>query len=150
MDKLKKILVPMDGSLNSFRALNDAILLSKAASASITGIYVVHSESETDTFFEYLEPLSGLDEKGFVEKQLSKANTILGQAVKECQKNNVIFNGVLARGNRGTKIVKYAEDHDFDIIVIGMSGKGLANAILLGSVSYYVAHKAKLPVMLIK
>jgi nucleotide-binding universal stress UspA family protein len=150
MDKLKKILVPLDGSLNSFRALSDAILLSNSTSASITGIYVVYSESEVDTFLEYLEPLSGLDEKGFVEKQLSKANAIMGQAIEECQKNNVIFNGVVTKGNPGTQIVKYAENNDFDIIVIGMTGKGLANAVLLGSVSYYVTHKAKLPVMLVK
>ena len=132
MNKLKKILVPVDGSANSFRSLSDAIFLSKLAGASITGIYVVHSE--TDTFLEYLEPLSGLDEKGFVGKQLSEANVMMGKAFEECQKNNVIFNGVVAQGNSGVKIVKYSEDKDFDIIVIGMTGKGHTNEVLLGSV----------------
>jgi nucleotide-binding universal stress UspA family protein len=150
MNKLKKILVPVDGSANSFRSLSDAIFLSKLAGASITGIYVVHSESETDTFLEYLEPLSGLDEKGFVGKQLAEANVMMGKAFEECQKNNVIFNGVVAQGNPGVKIVKYSEDKDFDIIVIGMTGKGHTNEVLLGSVSYDVTHKAKLPVMLVK
>ncbi|MFQ5439999.1 MAG: universal stress protein [Nitrosopumilaceae archaeon] len=150
MEKLKKILVPLDGSSNSFRALSDAIFLAKLTDSSITGIYVVHSESETDTFFEYLEPLSGLDEKGFVGKQLSEANVMMAEAIEECQKNNVVFNGIVAQGNPGTKIVNFSEKKDFDIIVIGMTGKGHANEILLGSVSYHVTHKAKLPVMLVK
>jgi len=150
MDKLKKILVPIDGSSNSLRALSDAIFLAKMAGASVTGIFVVHSESETDTFLEYLEPLSGLDEKGFVGKQLSEANVMMGEAIEECQKNNVTFNGVVTQGNPGVKIVKYSEDKDFDIIVIGMTGKGHTSEVLLGSVSYDVTHKAKLPVMLVK
>jgi nucleotide-binding universal stress UspA family protein len=150
MDNLKKILVPIDGSSNSFRALSDAITLAKITGASITGIFIVHSESETDTFLEYLEPLSGLDEKGFVGKQLSEANVIMGDAIEECQKNNVTFNGVVAQGNPWAKIVKYSEANDFDIIVMGMTGKGHTNEVLLGSVSYDVTHKAKLPVMLVK
>ena len=150
MNKLKKILVPIDGSSNSTRSLFDAIFLAKVADASITGIYVVYSESETDTFLEILKPLSGLDEKGFVGKQLSEANVMMGEANEECKKNNVNFEGVVAQGNPGAKIIQFAEDKDFDIIVIGMTGKGHTNEVLFGSVSYYVTHKAKLPVLLVK
>jgi len=150
MDKLKKILVPIDGSSNSTRALTDAIFLAKITDASITGFYVVHSDSEDDTFLEILKPLSGLDEKGFVGKQLSEANMLMGEANEECKKNNVLFNGVVAQGNPGIKIVRFAESKDFDIIVIGMTGKGHANEVLFGSVSYYVTHKAKLPILLVK
>ena len=75
---------------------------------------------------------------------------MMGEANEECKKNNIIFEGVVAQGNPGEKIVQFAEDKDFDIIVIGMTGKGHANEVLFGSVSYYVTHKAKLPVLLIK
>ena len=150
MAKLKKILVPIDGSPNSTRALTDAIFLAKIADASITGFYVVHSDSEDDTFLEILKPLSGLDEKGFVGKQLSEANVMMGEANDECKKNNVLFNGVVAQGNPGIKIVRFAENKDFDILVIGMTGKGHTNEVLFGSVSYYVTHQAKLPILLVK
>jgi len=117
--------------------------------ASITGINVIHSESETDTFLEILEPLSTLDKKGFVGKQLSEANVMMGEAKEECQKYNVTFNGVVAQGIPEVKIVKFAEDKDFDIIVIGMTGKGHTSEVLFGSVSYNVIHKTKMPVLVV-
>ena len=150
MDRLKKILVPIDGSANSNRALFEAIFLAKLSDASITGINVVHSDSEDDTFLEALKPLSGLDEKGFVGKQLSEANVMMGEANEECKKNKIPFDGIVAQGNPGNKIVQFAESKDFDIIVIGMTGKGHTNEVLFGSVSYFVTHKAKLPILLVK
>ena len=38
---IKKILVPLDGSKNSFRGLNEAIYLARQCHATITGLYVV-------------------------------------------------------------------------------------------------------------
>ena len=43
MEKIKAILVPMDGSKNSFKALTKAIFLAKKCSASITALYVLRT-----------------------------------------------------------------------------------------------------------
>src|SRR5574337_1422742 len=40
-NRFKKILVPLDGSLNSIRGLNEAISLARQSDAAITGIYVI-------------------------------------------------------------------------------------------------------------
>ena len=40
--KIKKILVPIDGSKNSMRGLDNAIYLARQCKATITGIYVHH------------------------------------------------------------------------------------------------------------
>ena len=40
---IKNILVALDGSKNSIRALRNAIQFAKQADASITGIFVIHS-----------------------------------------------------------------------------------------------------------
>ena len=150
MNKFKKILVPLDGSKNSKRALSDAVFLAKITGASITGIYIIHSDSESDSFLDILKPLSSLDEKGSFGRQLTEANMIMGDINEECKKNNVVFNGIATQGNPGFKIVKFAEDKDFDIIVIGMTGKGHAGELILGSVSYFVVHKSKIPVLVVK
>ena len=42
MSKLKKILVPLDGSSNSVRGLDKAIEIAKNNNAEITGLYVFH------------------------------------------------------------------------------------------------------------
>ncbi len=150
MNKIKKILVPLDGSPNSKRALADAIFLAKLTNSPITGIYVIHSEPENDSFFDILKPLSSLEEKGFEVKQLAEANVMMGEANMECQQHNIVFEGIVAQGTPGYKIVKFAENKDFDIIVIGMTGRGRADELILGSVSYYVVHRAKIPVLVIK
>ena len=47
--KIKKILVPLDGSENSFRALDKAIILAKQNDAEITGFFVIQiNPSEID------------------------------------------------------------------------------------------------------
>jgi len=46
-DKIKKILVPLDGSKNSLRGLDMAITLARASNATITGIYVVYAPSHS-------------------------------------------------------------------------------------------------------
>ena len=43
MEKIKTILVPMDGSKNSFKALTKAIFLAKKCNSSITALFVLHT-----------------------------------------------------------------------------------------------------------
>lgn len=146
----KKILVPLDGSDNSKRALMEAISFAGLTNAPITGLYVISSDVGTESFVEALKPLSSIEEKNYTEKQLSEANGVMGEAKKMCEENHIRFQGIVAKGSIGSKIVQYAKDHEFDHIVIGMTGKGHIGEVLLGSVSYYVIHNAEIPVMVVK
>jgi len=150
ISKLKKILVPLDGSDNSKRALIEAISLAKISDAKITGIYVISSEQGMGSFVDALKPLSTLEEENYAGKQLSEANGIMGEAKNVCKKYPVEFNGIAANGIPGNKIIQYAQDNDFDHIVIGISGKGHIGEVLLGSVSDYVIHHANVPVTIVK
>ncbi len=148
--EISKILVPLDGSDNSIRALIEAISLTIPSNASITGIYIISSEKGTKSFVETLKPLSSLEEKNYTEKQLAEANGIMGDAKKICEENSVSFQGIVAKGVPGDKVVQYAHDKGFDHIVIGMTGKGHVGEVLLGSVSYHVIHHADIPVTVVK
>ena len=48
--------------------------------------------------------------------------------------------------------VQYANDkkNKIDMIVIGARRMGFAREVLLGSISNYVIHKSKMPVLLVK
>jgi nucleotide-binding universal stress UspA family protein len=50
-------------------------------------------------------------------------------------------------GTPAQEIVRAANELDVDLIVIGSSGKGAVEAILLGSVAYRVLHHAPCPVL---
>ena len=65
-------------------------------------------------------------------------------------KKGISFSEKIQWGNEGLKIVSYAENQRFDLLVIGSSGKGLAKRFFLGSTSNYVVHKSKVPVLIVK
>jgi universal stress protein A len=53
-------------------------------------------------------------------------------------------------GNPGNEIVRYAEEHQIDLIVVGTHGRGPVAHLLLGSVAERVVRQAKCPVLTIR
>jgi len=138
--KIKKILVPLDGSANSFRGLDEAINLARQCQATITGYYVLPvSKPRVD------EPISSL-EKVF----LDNAAKFMNKAKTRAAKKGILFYDRISYGDEGSKIVEFSKRNNFDLIVIGSRGRGSAKEVFLGSTSNYVMHKSKKPVMIIK
>ena len=146
----KKILVPLDGSRNSLRALKESINLSKFTNSQIIGIYVIPEDISSLPLVEIFQPLSTLHPTGFQKKISKYGEKIIAGAKEICQKNRTKFLGKILVGNPGYDIVKFSKINKIDLIVIGSRGKGPTKEIFLGSVSNYVVHKAKCPVMIIK
>ncbi len=139
--KLKKILVPLDGSKNSLRGLDRAIQLAKTSNSSIIGLHVIKTP-----------PVHAISSKHFVDDKLEGvAKKILKEAEKKCSKNDVSFEGKVAQGSDpGYDIVKFNQKKRADMIVIGARGVSRIKEIFLGSVSNYVLHKSKVPVLVVK
>lgn len=138
--KINKILVPIDGSRNSFRALDFAISISKSLDATISAISVV----DLPPVLEYavLDPVS--------KRLESKEQRFLKKAETLAQKNNIKFNSKVIHGKTGQAVVKYSKKGGFDMIVMGARGIGGVSSLLVGSVSNYVIQKSKIPVVIIK
>ena len=64
--------------------------------------------------------------------------------------SGILFFDTVSYGDGGKRIVDIAERKNFDLIVIGSRGMGAAKEIFLGSVSNYVLHKSKKPVLVTK
>ncbi len=138
--KIKKILVPLDGSSNSFRGLDVAIHFARQCHATITGLYVVGiAKPRTD------EPISS-PEKIFLEY----AQKIMKKAKSKAAKQGILFFDRVSYGDEEKRIVDVAEKKNFDLIVIGSRGMSAAKEIFLGSTSNYVMHKSKKPVLIVK
>lgn len=137
---IRRILVPLDGSKNSIRGLDNAIYLARQCQAVIVGIYVLPRV-----------PVSTYRKIQYPEKELLKdADTNMEFAKKHCAQNGIIFEKKISFGDPGYTIAKYAKDKKFDIIVIGARGRGTVKEIFFGSVSNYVLHKASMPVLVVK
>jgi nucleotide-binding universal stress UspA family protein len=65
-------------------------------------------------------------------------------------KNNTNLEQVILRGDPHKEIVKYAQEHDIDLIVIATHGRsGLAH-ILMGSVAEKIIRLSPMPVLAVK
>jgi len=150
--KIQNILVPLDGSKFSIRALNYAINLAKFTDSKIVGIFVVSADESPSPMNDLINPLSSINSVEYETKMTKYAHKILEQSENRCQQNKIKFVKNISRGNPKYNIVKYSESskNDIGLIVMGSKGHGHVEEMLLGSVSYYVVHKSKKPVMIIK
>ncbi len=143
--KIKKILVLIDGSKNSQRGLDYAIILARNSQATITGLHAI-------SFYSMgFQPFFTINMRSPIERVLEKeARQFMEQAEIRCGKNGVMFTSEIIHGSEGPSIVSYVQRHDFDLIVVGSRGRTSAREIFLGSVSNYVLHRIKKPVLIVK
>lgn len=140
MDKLHKILVPVDGSKKSFEALDRALTLASFTQGEVTCLNVIpHVIKE-----------GGPRTKAVDAQIVSDGNILLKKAAAHAGNKNVKFKTKTIRGSPSIEIVKLSQSGKFDDIVMSTTGAGSATGEMLGSVSNYVIHKSKVPVYLIK
>ncbi len=137
---IRKILVPIDGSQNSFRGLENAILLARSCKASVTGLYVIGFVLPSKN-----APLSTIE-----RYLLEQAAKFMARAKKHAAKHGILFHDKVLYGNEGQQIVSYAKKNNFDIIIVGSRGRSVAKEVFLGSTSNYVLHKSTMPVLIVK
>lgn len=140
--RISKILVPLDGSKNSMRGLEMAISIARQFGATITGAYSINIAPHSE--FRGIESSYERYDKE-IKKMMEEAKTLAAQ-------NGIVFNEKLMRGDIGYNIIKLAHDkkQKFSLIVMGSRGRGAIKEIFLGSVSNYVIHTSKIPVLLVK
>jgi nucleotide-binding universal stress UspA family protein len=140
----KKIMVCLDGSKNSIRGLDKAILFAKQSDAIIIG---VHSDTSFSAFSAVRAPI--LPDK----KWKKEAKALMNVAKRKVEKNNIEFVGIVIGGHTsGIDLTTFANNqrNDIDQIVIGSRGMGFAKEIFFGSTSNFILHKARAPVTIIK
>ena len=136
----QKILVPLDGSKKSNRALDRAIIIASQFDSMIVMVNAI----------PYLKLMDARLSKKLREDYKSEAKKFLEKGKKLCQKHGIVFQSRIIDGEAGTAIVRYANSKKFDLISMGSSGKGAVKEIFLGSVSNHVLHRSKIPVLISK
>ena len=140
--KTKKIFVPLDGSKNSIRGLDMAIHLARQSNGTIVELAV---KSIPGMFA--LHPLGFLD-----FNSISEIKKFLDSAKVRAAKKGIKLTARTLAGDPGYDIARFVNNskNDIDLVVIGARGRGAAKEIFLGSVSNYVLHKSKKPVLIVK
>ena len=142
----KRILVPIDGSSTSDRALKEAIKLIDTQPAQLRLVYVVEDLQFLDTegYVDYAE-LRDLTRK-IGTRALAKAEEIAKQA------DITVETSLLeANGERIASVIDAeADSWTADLIVIGTHGRTGFNHLLFGSVAEGVVRGASVPVLLVR
>jgi nucleotide-binding universal stress UspA family protein len=137
------ILVSIDGSDASQRALVRAVEEAKIWNAQLHVIYVV----ETGLF-------SSLPADNTVEimyRVLEKeGNVVLEQAKRYAADTGVTAITHMKQGHAGSEIVTLADKEKADLVMIGSHGKSRADRLLIGSVSTYVVTHSKVTTMVVR
>lgn len=136
---LNKILVPIDGSKKSFKALDRALTLAGFTHGQVTGIHVIPHVIE-----------GGPRTKSFDKQLQENGKIILKKATKRAGNKNVKFATKILRGSPSHVTLHTAKSGKFDHIVMSTTGAGSASKDMIGSVSNHVLQKSKIPVYLIK
>lgn len=153
----EKILVPLDGSEHSLKALNISVQLAKEFKSKITLIHVYSVVSrvivapEPTTLTPPMAPVvTPLEVSKVAEAARKTGNNILADGEEKVKAEKIQVDSLLKEGNVVQEIVNVAREGDFGLIVMGARGISKIKELLLGSVSDGVIRKAPCPVLVVK
>lgn len=138
-----KILVAIDGSKTSEKALNNAIEMAHLWNADVHVVYVIEiglfSSIPVDNTWEVIHRML----KGEGE------NAVLA-AKKAGEAHGVKVIAHIREGHAGNEILRVAEKEGADLIIVGSHGKTQIDRLLLGSVSSYVVRYSSITTMVVR
>ena len=153
-NNLKRIMVCLDGSKHSEKALSHATLIAKNIDSKITLVHVIEPTvvfgAIQNPFEPYWGSISAPLLQTSLEKEQKEGNKILTKNSRILEKEGVSFDTVLLLGNPSEEILKFSKKKKADFIVVGSLGKGMLSRVLLGSVSTSISQKADCTVIIVR
>jgi nucleotide-binding universal stress UspA family protein len=129
----REILVPTDGSAPARAAVDHAVTLAGLCDARVHGLFVTDSGTAEKIEGKYPQPQSELESVG--QQALDTLEEVAAAADVETA-------GQITGGTAHEEIVRYAEENDIDVIVMGTRGRQGVGRYLLGSVTERVVRTA--------
>lgn len=137
---IKRILVPVDGSDGSDRAITQAISLAECCEAKLLFLYVANINQLA---------INACLSDAILDAVTKAGNVILDRAM-EMVPSGIEKESFSETGSPAVVILDFAASSDADLIVMGSRGLGLVKGVLLGSVSQYIVEQSKCPVLVVK
>lgn len=148
MASLQQILVPVDGSQTSVKALETAIELARLNRARLRLLYVI----------DELDYVNGFETaKAYYEQTLPFMHTdgqrLLAQMRSLAEIKGVMCDSVLLESGAERLcdvVAEHARQVHADMIVLGSHGRRGLNRILMGSDAEQIVRRAPVPVLVVK
>ncbi|MER5175092.1 MAG: universal stress protein [Candidatus Nitrosocosmicus sp.] len=153
MNKFKKILVTIDGSPQSMRAVDYAIKIAQKYDSELIALYVLYSKIG---FTYYTETTTGLITPSsineLIDQAKKEAEKWFDEIRKKCTDANlqVKTDAVITAISVVEAIISYSEKENIDLIVTGSRGRSAFKKLILGSTASGIMNYAHCPVMITK
>jgi nucleotide-binding universal stress UspA family protein len=144
----KNILIAVDGSPHSERAVEEAVDLAKTTGASLTAVAVTPDIVP----FVYVGGYGGMvppQSLGDLHEQSSREHERMLDDVLGRLAEDVEIRKVVVQGSPAQAILEQVKDGGHDLIVMGSRGRGELRSLLLGSVSHHVLQASPVPVLVV-
>jgi nucleotide-binding universal stress UspA family protein len=156
--KISKILVAIDGSEHSMKAVELAIEMSEKELSNktedddrgLTALTVLDVSKPRKFLSSFIAaPTYGLRE---LDEERNAAKQWMDAVRKKAEDKKIPFRSEIIEGlvSAEATIVDYAESHEIDLIVVGTRGRTGFSKVLLGSVASRVVEYAPCSVIVVK
>ena len=144
MSHIQSILVPVDFSAASERALATARDLAAAFGATIHLLHVFETPLAMGAFMDMYTPAPD----DYVESVATQARAQLDALLTEHGRTGGRAVVAVRMGLPGDEILQYAREHGaIDLIVLAASGRGRVARLMLGSIADLIVRSAPCPVL---
>lgn len=146
---MKKILIPVDSSEFSERALEQGKVMAKAFGSEVVLLYVVGLGMGSKRFGVELSHIHAEDP--YLKKEGEGAEEMLANYKDSFGELKDKVEIKILKGSVADEIIKTANDTDVDFVIMGSHGIGSAlYRTLLGSVANKVVHNSTKPVLVVR
>ena len=136
----KKILIPIDGSECSMKALKKAAELGRFYEAELTLVTVIDSGRFMAVDFK----------QDMINSSIEAGQEVLHKATETLVDYPFGVKSTYRLGDIANEIITMSEENDYDLIVMGSRGLGVFTRALLGGVSHKVVCHAPISVHVVK
>ena len=142
------ILVALDGSKVSQRALVEAVDLTGLMNAKLQVIYVMEIVTSALNPLDQSERMDNtLEMYHLLERE---GSDVLEKAQKYCADKGIRITSYMKQGDAGTEIIALSEQEKCDLIVVASHGKSGFDRLILGSVSSFVVKNNKVTTLVVR
>jgi nucleotide-binding universal stress UspA family protein len=145
----RNIMVPIDGSALSKKAVKKAVTLAKLTGAKITGFHVAPAY-KFNVYADYIPPNFVLP-KDFETRTKKIAGKHLESVKKEAETAGLKYQGVFVSSDfPADAIVKAVKKYGCDLIVMASHGRSGLSKMIIGSETQKVLASTTTPVMVMR
>ncbi len=140
---MKKILVAVDGSDASLKGVKAALELAAPLGAQVTLVTVV-----PPMILPGDAPWAPMDEINRAE--LQRAERVLTETLAALNRSTLELATQVVLGPVAETLAQLAAAENFDLVVVGSTGKGAVTRVLVGSVADRLVHTCLKPVLVVR